>query len=131
MTDSSDPLKNLPLVTEPHLTKRAAGWQIILTVFGFVAIVTLFFFGINHQRNETGSEQTAATTPTPVAPQGGDTQQGQGQQQSGQQPPPSTTGQGGGEDKSDQKGPPQPSGQKKEKGQPAGDNGQPAPRQSK
>jgi hypothetical protein len=106
MPDSSDPLRNLPLViTEPH-TKRAAGWQIALATFGVLAIVAIFFFGLNHQRDETAGEQTAATTPAAVAPQDGDTQQGQGQQsqqQAGQQPQqqaPSTTGQSSGADKS-------------------------------
>lgn len=131
----NDPVRNLPLVTEPRRANRSAAiWQVLLTAFGLVAIVTLFFWGINNQRDETPDEQTAATMPTPVAPQAGDTQQGQqqGQQQAGQQPqqPPSTTGQGGGEDKSGQKDQPQVGGQKAN-GQPADGNGQPAQRQSK
>jgi len=131
MTDSDDPIRNLPLVTEPRTTKRAAGWQIALTAFGFVAILTLFFFGINHQRNETAGEQTSATMPTPVAPQGDDAQKGQ--QQAGQQPEqqqPSTTGQGGGERSNDQNGHAS-TGEQKTNAQPADGNGQPAQRQSK
>jgi hypothetical protein len=130
----NDPVRNLPLVIEPRGgRKRAAGWQIILTTVGLVAIVTVFLFGINHQRDETGGEQAAATAPTPVAPQGGETQQGQqqNQQQAGQQQPPSTTGQGGGDAKSsDQKDQPKVNGQKPGE-QPADKNGEPAQRPSK
>jgi hypothetical protein len=117
--DSNDPLRNLPLVIEDRNAKRrAATWQIVLTTFGLIAIVSTFLFGINHQRDETAGQQTAATAPTPASPQSGDTQQGQGQQQAGQQQPPSTTGQGGGDDKNgDHKDQPQ-SG--KVDGQPAG-----------
>lgn len=125
----NDPIRNLPLVTEPRVGKKSAvGWQIALTAVGLIAIVTVFLFGINHQRDETADEQTAATMPTPVAPQGGDTQQGQqqNQQQAGQrsqQQPPSTTGRG------DQKDQPKATGQKED--QPADGNGQPTQRQSK
>lgn len=116
----NEPLRNLPLVTEPRSAhKPAAPWQVLLTALGLTAIVATFLFGINHQRGETAGEQTAATTPTPVAPQGDGTQQGQqqGQQQAGQQSqhpqqPPSTTGQGGGDKSGDQKDRPQSSGQK-------------------
>lgn len=121
--DSNDPLRNLPLVVEAHNAKRrAATWQIILATFGLIAIVTIFLFGINHQRDETAGQQTAATAPTPASPQGGDTQQ-----QAGPQQPSSTTGQRGGDDKNgDQKDQPQ-SG--KVNGQPA--SGAPAQSQSK
>jgi len=126
----NDPIRNRPLVTEPRVRKkRAVGWQIALTAVGLIAIVTVFLFGINHQRDETAGEQTAATMATPVAPQGGDTQQGQQQnqqqagQQSQQQQPPSTTGQG------DQKDQPKATGQKADL--PADGNGQPTQRQSK
>src|SRR5262249_41529407 len=125
MTDSGDPIRNLPLVTEPRTTKRAAGWQIALTAFGFVAILMLFFFGINHKRNETPGEQTSATMPTPVARQGRDQQQAG--QQSQQQP--STIGQGG--DKSNDQNNHAGADGQKTNSHPADGNGQPAQRQSK
>src|SRR5262245_25056057 len=129
----NDPIRNLPLVTEPRRgDRRAATWQVLLTAFGLIAIITMFFWGLNNQRDETAGEQTTATTPTPVTPQGGDTQQGQQQGQQDQQPQqsPSTTGQAGGDDKSNQKDQPQTGGQKAN-GPPADGNGQPAQRQSK
>ncbi|HET7803523.1 MAG TPA: hypothetical protein VFL53_04725 [Pseudolabrys sp.] len=130
----NDPIRNLPLVTEPRNGKKPAStWQIVLTAFGLVAIVAVFLFGINHQRDETAGQQTTATIPTPAAPQGGDTQQGQqqGDQQTQQKQPRSTTGQGGGDDKSsDQKDQPKARGQKAG-GQPIDSNGEPAQRQSK
>lgn len=133
-SSGNDPIRNLPLVTEPRRGDRpAATWQVLLTAFGLIAIVTVFFWGLHNQRDETAGEQTAATTPTPVTPQGGDTQQGQQQgEQRTQQPqqPPSTTGQGGGDDKSTQKDQP-PAGGQKANGPPADSNGQPAQRQSK
>jgi hypothetical protein len=91
----TDPVRNLPLVTESaNAHRRVTTWQIALTAFALIAIVTVFFWGINNQRNETAGEQTAATMSTP--PQGaGDAQKGQAQadgQQTGQAP--STTGQG-------------------------------------
>jgi len=133
-SSGNDPIRNLPLVTEPRVgQKHAATWQVLLTAFGLIAIVTVFFWGINNQRDETAGEQTAATTPTPVAPQGGDAQQSQQQgQQQAQQPQqqPSTTGQGGGAENGDQKDQPKTSGQKAG-GQPADKNGEPAQRQSK
>ena len=112
--------------------RRAATWQVLLTAFGLIGIITMFFWGLNNQR-ETAGEQTAATTPTPVTPQGGDTQQGQQQGQQPEQKPQQsspTTGQGGGDDKSNQKDQPQTGGQKTN-GPPADGNGQPAQRQSK
>jgi hypothetical protein len=125
----NDPIRNLPLVTEPRDTKRpAATWQIVLTAFGLIAIVTVFLWGINNQRDETAGQQTAATMPSTVSPQGG-AEQNQNQQQAGQPPQqskPSTTGQGGG----DQNGR-QPNGGQTTNGQPAGSNGKPTQDQSK
>ena len=133
-SSGNDPIRHLPLVTEPRRADRpAATWQVLLTAFGLIAIVTVFFWGLNNQRDETAGEQTAATMPTPVAPQGGDAQQGQPQgQQQAQQPqqPSSTTGQGAGDNNGDQKDQPKTSGQKAG-GQPADKNGEPAQRQSK
>src|SRR5262245_36359332 len=130
-SSGNDPIRNLPLVTEPRRGDRPAStWQVLLTAFGLIAIVTVFFWALNNQRDETAGEQTAATMPTPVAPQGDQQGQQQGQQQTQQpQQPPSPTGQGGGEDKSDQKDQPQTGGQAN--GPPADGNGQPAQRQSK
>ena len=120
----NDPIRNLPLVTEPRDgRKRAATWQVVLTAFGLVAIVTIFFWGINNQRDETAGEKTAATMPTSATPQGADTQ-GQGEQQ-----PASTTGQGGDDKNSGQKDQPRIDGQKAN-GQPVDSNGKPAQRQT-
>ena len=121
----NDAIRNLPLVIEtPDENKRANPWQIILTTFGLIAIVTIFLWGLNNQRDETVGGQTAATMPAPVSSQGGDAQPAQ---QAGAQPQtPSTTGQGS----DDQKDRPNNTGQKPEK-QPAKDNGEPAQRQSK
>jgi len=137
----NDPIRNLPVVTtEPPVNRSAASWQVLLTAVALVAIVTIFFWGINNQRDETAGEQTAATMPASVAPQSADAKQDtkqdqpQGQQQAGQQQPqqpPSTTGQGSGNDKNgDRKDQPQTSAQKAN-GQPAGGNRQPAHPQSK
>jgi hypothetical protein len=108
---------------------RAATWQIALTTVVLIAIVSVFLWGINNQRDETAGGQTAATMPTPANPQGAGTQQGQSPQQAGQQPQqqaPSTTGQGG----SDQKDHPQNDGQKANE-QPAESTGAPTQNQSK
>jgi hypothetical protein len=89
-----------------------ATWQIALTAFALITIVTVFFWGINNQRSETAGDQTAATMPTPATPKGADAQKDQAQaegQQAGQ-PAPSTTGQGGG----DQKDQPPDNGQSKQ-----------------
>ncbi|HEY6025029.1 MAG TPA: hypothetical protein VIV34_12735 [Pseudolabrys sp.] len=87
-----DPMQNLPMVTQPQSgKKRAAGWQVTLTAIGAIAIVTIFLWGINNQRDETSGQHTAATQPTPASPQGANQQsgqqspQGQDQQQAGQQ----------------------------------------------
>lgn len=126
-----DPIRNLPLVTEPRGGKRrAATWQIVLTAVVLIAIVSVFLWGVNNQRDETAGEQTAATMPAPATPQTA-AQQGQNSQQAGQQPQqqqqaPSTTGQGGG----DQKDHPQNNGQKTN-AQPTESNGTPTQRQSK
>lgn len=82
-------VRNLPLVTAPRPDKkRAAGWQIAITAIGAVAIVMIFLWGINNQRDETARQKTAATMATPAAPQNANPQQGQHQQQV-----PETTGQ--------------------------------------
>src|SRR5262245_45128383 len=129
-SSGNDPIRNLPLVTEPRRGDRlAAAWQVLPTAFALVAIVTVFFWGINNQRDETAGEQTAATMPTPVAPQGGDTQQSQQQGQQQAQQPQQPSGQGASDDKSNQKDQPQTGGQKAN-GPPADGNGQPAQRQS-
>jgi hypothetical protein len=126
--DSNDPIRNLPLVIEPRVDKkRADTWQIVLTTFGVVAILSIFFWGINNQRDETAGEQTAAAMPTPVAPQGGNTKQDENQQNAGQQPP-STTGQGAGDGAG--KNQPHADGQKA-KEQSAGGGKEPAQRQTK
>jgi hypothetical protein len=124
----NEPIRNLPVVTAPRAGQgSAATWQIVLTVFGLVAIVAIFFWGINNQRDETAGEQTAATMPAPATPQAADAQKGQGQaegQQADQRTQPSTTGQGG-----DQNG--QQHSAEKASGQPADNNGEPPQRQSK
>jgi hypothetical protein len=86
------------VIEPPAGNKSAATWQIVVTTVGLIAIVAVFLFGINHQRDETAGEQTAATASAPASPQGGEPQQDQ--QQAGQSP--STTGQGGGHQKEDQ-----------------------------
>src|ERR1044071_2248640 len=65
-----EPVRNLPLVTPPRdgAQKRAASWQIAITFVAAAVIVTVFLWGINNQRIEGGSEQTAATQPTPATP---------------------------------------------------------------
>jgi hypothetical protein len=110
MNPETDPVRQLPRVIAPQPgKKRAAGWQIALTAVGLVAIVTVFLWGINNQRDETEGRQSAATTPMPAASQNADGRQS-----------PSTTGQGsheGGEGGVEQK--------------PIDSNGEPAERQPK
>ncbi len=118
----NDPIRNLPLVTPPRQArKRAAGWQIALTALGVVAIVTVFLWGINNQRDETAGQQSATTAATPVAPQGKQAGQNDAERQA-----PSTTGQGsngGGKD--------QPQNTDKAGQKPVDGNDEPAGRQSK
>ena len=117
-----DPIRNLPLVTPPGPAKKgAAGWQIALTVFGAVAIVTVFLWGINNQRNGTAGQQSAATAAAPVVPQGTETGQTDAQRQA-----PSTTGQGGNGGGGDR-----PREADKAEQKPVDSNSEPAERQSK
>lgn len=101
------PLRKLPLVTERARSEtKAARWQINLTLVLAIAIVTIFLWGLNNQRGETTSEQTAASQPMPAMPHGTDQQAAQppSNNQPQQQPPsgssnppstaPSTTGSG-------------------------------------
>jgi|SRR5690242_10278266 len=101
--DQPDPMRNLALATQPQPgKKRAAGWQIVLTAVGAIAIVTIFLWGINNQRDESAGQQTAVTESTPSSQgartqgeQPAQTQQQAGQQQQGAGKTPATTGQGG------------------------------------
>jgi hypothetical protein len=97
ITSDKSPIKNLPVRQEPLPEARATSSQIGVTAIVLTAIVTIFLWGLNHQRTEAGSQQTAASqpAPTPAAPQS------EGQQaapppgdQSGKTNPPSTTGSG-------------------------------------
>jgi len=74
----NDPMRNLPLVkpTEPRET-TAANWQIVLTTIAIVAILAVFFWGINNQRGENSGEQATAPQATPATPQSTDSQSGQ------------------------------------------------------
>ena len=66
-----DPARNLPLVRSPEPDeKRAAKWQIIATAIGAIVVVLIFLWGLNNQRVEGPSQQTAATQATPATPQG-------------------------------------------------------------
>src|SRR5262245_34219790 len=57
-SSGNDPIRNLPLVTEPRRADRpAATWQVLLTAFGLIAIVTVFFWGLNNQRDETAGNK--------------------------------------------------------------------------
>jgi cytoskeletal protein RodZ len=90
-----DPVRNLPLVTQPRPgPKRAAWWQIALTTFALVAIVAIFLWGVNNQHEEATDQQTAATQnpATPEAPPSAVAPQDHTQKTN-----PSTTGQGGSE----------------------------------
>jgi hypothetical protein len=94
-----DPIQNRALTTQAQPGEpRAAGWQIALTAVAAIAIVTVFLWGINNQRDESAGQQTAATEAGPTSQ--GSKQQGeqppqtqQQQQESGN--PPATTGHGG------------------------------------
>jgi len=122
----NDPLRNLPLVkpTEPRET-TAANWQIVLTTIAIVAILAVFFWGINNQRGENSGEQATAPQATPATPQSTDSQ-------SGQAPASTTTGQGGNDQgnapQDDKANPPsqQPTTNPGQNGQPNQNNGQPA-----
>jgi hypothetical protein len=94
----NEPQGNLPLVMPPQTpNKRAAGWQTTAAALGAIAIVILFLWGINNQRDETSGQPTAATQTTPALPAGeqhsGAQQAGPEQQESGNAA--TTTGQGG------------------------------------
>jgi hypothetical protein len=109
----NDPIRNL--VTErPRPEKKAARWRISLTFILAIAIVTVFLWGLNNQRSETGSQETAATHPMPAMPQGADQQaakpspDNKQKQQSGNSNSASTTGSGSAE--SDKLAAPQQSG---------------------
>jgi hypothetical protein len=66
-----DPLRKLPLVSPPEPgEKRAAWWQITIAAVGAIAIVYVFLWGINNQRDETSGQQTTASQPTPATPHG-------------------------------------------------------------
>jgi hypothetical protein len=134
--DQPDPIRSLALATRPRPPeKRAAGWQIALTAIGAIAIVTIFLWGINNQRDEAAGQQTATTEAAPpvqeAKPQG-EQQQQPGQQQQVPNQAPATTGQGGG---NQQNGRPSPNADQKrsqsptnsgQNGSPAAKNGQPA-----
>jgi hypothetical protein len=102
----NDPQGNLPLVMPPQIpNKHAAGWQITAAALGAIAIVILFLWGINNQRDETSGQPTAATQATPTSPAG---EQQSGAQQSGPEQQGSgnaatTTGQGHDEGEAGQK----------------------------
>ena len=126
----NDPIRNLPLVIKARDgNRRAATWQVVMTAFALIAIVTVLLWGINNQRDETAGQQTAATMPAAATPQGADAAQGQRRQQAGQQAP-STTGQGAGGQSNDRNERPQTNGQKTN-ARPVDSNGEPAQRQSK
>ena len=100
----NDPIRNLPLVIKARNgNRRAATWQVVLTAFGLIAIVSVFFWGINNQRDKTAEQKTA-----------------------------STTGQGAGGLSNDQNDRPQTNGQKTQKtnDRPVDRNGEPAQGQS-
>lgn len=108
-TLNQDPMRNLPVVTPPPTgNKRAAGWQKTVTAIAAIAIVAIFLWGLNNQRDESTGEQSAGTQPTPVAPQGASpppaqaqNQQQTGAQQQDQDNGSATTGQGNKGDKGD------------------------------
>jgi hypothetical protein len=139
-TDQPDPIQNLALATQPRPgERRAAGWQIVLTAAVAVAVVTIFLWGINNQRDETAGQQTAATEAAPPAQesklqgeQSPQTQQQAGQQHQGSGNAPTTTGQGGNDqhntqpaDNADQKRSQSPT-DAGQNGSPAANSGQPA-----
>lgn len=67
-----DPLRKLPVVVAPPESgeKRATWWQITIAAIDAIAIVTVVFWGLNNQRDEASSQQTAGTQATPATPPG-------------------------------------------------------------
>ncbi|HEY7230111.1 MAG TPA: hypothetical protein VH558_07055 [Pseudolabrys sp.] len=125
----NDPVRNLPLVTQPRPgPKRAAWWQIALTTVAVVAIVAIFLWGINNQHEEGADQQTAAKVTSPAMPEA-PSNAGAPQDQS-QKATPSTTGQGGSQGNSQGGGEPQ-GGSANKDHQPLDSNGEPAQPQRK
>jgi hypothetical protein len=90
------PIQNLPVRQEPQPEARATSSQIGVTAIVVTAIVTIFLWGLNHQRSETGGSQAIASDAAPAPAQG----EGQkaappaDNQPSGKTNPQSTTGSG-------------------------------------